>query len=104
MSAPKKVSQAKRRCKREQIHSQLASPDDEFAVVLHKAYMEDESKQFIREIKTLREPAIIVARDPQMIDLVWFCTFKDDFGDMTVDPTFSLGQFDVTITTYRIAL
>ena len=26
--------------------------------------------------------------------------FEDKFGIVTVDPTFSLGQFDVTVTTY----
>ena len=95
------ISQAKRRSKWEQICPQVSNPDDELAVVLHKAFMEDGSKQFIREIKTLRKPAIVVARDQQLIDLVRFCTFKEEFGVMTIDPTFSLGQFDVTTTTYR---
>ena len=50
--------------------------------------------------ETLREPAIIVALDWQLDDLVRFCTY-DEFGILTVDPTFSLGDFDVTITAYR---
>ena len=94
------MSQAKRRCKQSSM-SQVSSADDEFAAVLHKAFMEDTTKQFVREIKTLREPAIIVATNQQMTDVVRFCTFEDEFGIMTVDPTFSLGQFDVTVTTYR---
>ena len=94
------VSQAKRRCKQSSI-SQAGSADDEFAAVLHKAFMEDTTKRFVREIKTLREPAIVVATNQQMTDVVRFCTFEDEFGIMTVDPTFSLGQFDVTVTTYR---
>ena len=51
-------------------------------------------------MKTLREPAIIVALDRQLDDLVRFCTY-DEFRILTVDPTFSLGDFDVTITAYR---
>ena len=92
---PRGVSQVKRR----QSCSQVGSADDEFAAVLHKAFMEDATKQFVREIKTLREPAIVVATDRQLTDLVRFCTFESKFGIMTVDPTFSLGQFDVTVTT-----
>lgn len=64
-------------------------------------WKEDASKQFIREIRTLCEHAIVVGRDRQLIDLVRFCTFDEEFGIMTVDPTFSLGEFDVTLTTYR---
>lgn len=74
---------------------------DEFAVVMQKAFMEDESKLFIRDVKTIREPAIIVAQDRQLNDLVRFCSNAEEFGIMTVDPTFTLGQFDVTVITYR---
>ena len=51
-------------------------------------------------MKTLREPAIIVALDQQLDDLVRFCTY-DRLGILTVDPTLSLGDFDVTVTAYR---
>ena len=94
------VSQAKRRCKRQIDSKYVSNPDDELAIVLQKAFMEDSSKQFIREIRTLREPAIVVCRDQQVADLVRFCT-GEEFCIMTVDPTFSLGEFDVTVTTYR---
>ena len=89
------VSQAKHRNKSKE---QIDSADDEFATVLHKA---DSTKQFIREINSLHEPAIIVARDLQITDFERFCTFESEFGIMTIDSTFSLGQFDVMVTTYR---
>ena len=72
---------------------------DELAVVMQKAYLEDQ--RFIREVRTLREPAIIVALDRQLDDIVRFCTDENLFGILTVDPTFNLGDFDVTVTTYR---
>ena len=77
------------------------NPNDELAIVMQKAYVEDVENCFIREMKTLREPAVIVARDRQLNDMVKFCTNENCFGIVTVDPTFCLGDFDVTITTYR---
>ena len=74
---------------------------DELAVVMHKAYLEDSNQQFIREVRTLREPGIIVALDRQLDDITRFCTNENNFGILTVDPTFNLGEFDVTVTTYR---
>ena len=48
-----------------------------------------------------KEPAVIVAFDRQLSDMVKFCTNEDVFGIVTIDPTFSLGDFDVTILTYQ---
>jgi hypothetical protein len=77
------------------------SSNDNFAVVMHHAFLEDSDNQFIRDIKTLREPAIVVCYDRQLDDLVRFCTYSEEFGILTIDPTFSLGDFDVTVITYR---
>ncbi len=52
-------------------------------------------------MKTAPEPAIVLADDRQLQDLVRFCTSSFDFGVLTVDPTFSLGAFDVTPISYR---
>lgn len=75
------------------------SATDELSVVMHKAYMEDQL--FIREVCTLREPAIVLATDLQLNDLDRFCCQQGKFGLLTVDPTFCLGDFDVTLSTYR---
>ena len=77
------------------------SSNDDFAIVMHHAFLEDSNNQFIRDVKTLREPAVVVYYDRQLDDLVRFCTNNDEFGILTIDPTFSLGDFDVTIITYR---
>jgi hypothetical protein len=58
-------------------------------------------KKFIRDINTAPEPAIVLADDQQIVDLLRFCTSSFEFGILTVDPTFSLGEFDVTPITYR---
>lgn len=93
------VSYIKRKLKRTPSSSSSIPVSDELSVVMQKAYMED--KCFIREVRTLREPAIVVATDKQLNDLERFCCKESNFGVLTVDPTFSLGDFDVTVTTYR---
>ena len=75
--------------------------NDEFAVIMQEAFLEDKSNCFIHDIKCLHEPAVVLATERQLNDLVRFCTCRDKFTIMTVDPTFSLGDFDVTIITYR---
>lgn len=97
------ISQAKRRMKHKSNLSTygVSYKNDEISVIMQKAFMEDTSKLFIREVKTLREPAIIVAYDRQLHDLVRFCTNPHEFGILTVDPTFSLGDFDVTLISYQ---
>jgi len=49
----------------------------------------------------LPEPAIILASDYQLCDLVCFGTNSTEHCVLTIDPTFSLGKFDVTPVTYR---
>ena len=77
------------------------SSSDNFAVVMHYAFLEDSNNLFIRDVKTLREPAVVVCYDRQLEDLVRFCTDSEEFGILNIDPTFSLGDFDVTVITYR---
>ena len=56
--------------------------------------------QFIRSIRAT-DPAIVLVDDTQITDMVRFCTSSIEFGILTVDPTFSLGEFDMTPITYR---
>lgn len=53
------VTKAKSRSKTSQLPFCSAS-SDEFAVVMHPALMEDHDNHFIRDVKTLRELAVIV--------------------------------------------
>ena len=74
---------------------------DELAIVMHRALMENKSEEFIRDVKCLRQPAAIVATERQLNDLVHFCTAPGNFSILTIDPTFCLEDFDVTLITYR---
>ena len=44
---------------------------------------------------------MLLATDQQLFDVQRFCCDPQQFSILTVDPTFSLGDFDVTPTTYR---
>ena len=75
--------------------------DDLYTVML-TAHMEDPSHQFVRDVKAYPEPAIVVGLNQQFNDIVRFCTSSHEHCILTVDPTFCLGDFDVTPTTYRL--
>lgn len=97
------VMKLKKRLKLSEAPRSCYNPSDELAIVMHEALMKNNSEQFIREVKCLREPAVIVATERQLDDLVRFCTILGNFSIITVDPTFFLhvGDFDVTLITYR---
>ena len=65
-----------------------------------KAHMED--SELVRDIKSYPEPAIFLATNQQLHDVVCFCTVALEHCVLTVDLTFHLGDFDVTTpATYR---
>ena len=57
----------------------------------------------MRDIKAAPEPALVVASDRQLDDLARFCGTPSgaECSILTVDPTFSLGDFECTPITYR---
>ena len=77
------------------------NPADELYSVMFQAKQEDQNNAFVRDIKVLPEPAILIAKDYQLDDLVRFSTNSTEHCILTIDPTFSLGDFDVTPITYR---
>lgn len=58
---------------------------DDLFVLMQQAKLGDSKGDFIRELKTAPEPAVIVARDYQLDDLVRFCTYEPNFLILTVD-------------------
>ena len=55
---------------------------------------------FARIVTGAPFPMMMLAFDWTLEDLVRFCT-SSSFSILGIDPTFSLGAFDVTVTTYR---
>ena len=74
---------------------------DDLFMIMQKAFTEDPSKKFVRAVNAAPEPAVVVSTDRQLQDLARFCTNTFEFSPLTIDPTFNLGDFDVTIITYR---
>lgn len=72
-------------------------------VIMQQAHSDGSMSQFIRAIGATPDPAIVLAEDCQIKDMVCFCTSSStsEFCILTIDPTFSLGEFDVTPITYR---
>ncbi len=97
----KQVANQRRRVKTAQAsgHPMNAAADDLF-VIMQRAHTQDPTHQFVRDIKTAPEPAIVLACDHQLQDFVCFTTSSFEFGIVTIDPTFTLGEFDVTPLTY----
>ena len=70
------------------------SDADDLFVIMQQAQAEDPSSKFVRGIRAVPDPAIAVADDCQLIDINRFCTLSSEFRILTVEPTFSLGEFD----------
>lgn len=56
---------------------------------------------FIQNVKFGNTPEVILGFEQQMTDIVRFCTNPLRFSVMGIDPTFNLGKFFVTLTTYK---
>ena len=56
---------------------------------------------FVRIVTGAPYPMMMLAFDRTLEDIVRFCTPDSRFSILGVDPTFNLGSFDVTVTTYR---
>jgi len=79
----------------------VRSDANDLYTVMLRAHLEGGREKFIRDVKAYPEPAIVLACDEQLRDLERFCCDPSEFSALTIDPTFSLGDFDVTPTTYH---
>ena len=56
---------------------------------------------FIRNVTLAPEKAIFLANDRQLHDIERFCTVNGNFSVLGVDPTYNVGCFYLTVSTYR---
>ena len=74
---------------------------DQMFAIMQEAKVGDRYGKFVRDTRLAPEPAFFLARDRQLLDIKRFCTVPSGFSILTVDPTFKLGNFDVTPITYH---
>ena len=73
---------------------------DVLAQVMQMCKESSDSGKFVRSVKAAPEPMWILASDQQLTDIERFCT-GDSTSVLSIDPTFNLGPFYVTPTTYH---
>ena len=77
---------------------------DSLAILLEECKRQQLSlgeEPFIREVTGAPELRCVLAFDWQLHEVAQFCTNPDEFTVFTADPTFNLGKFNLTVTTYR---
>ena len=75
-------------------------PKDELCDLVKKSKLE--SKPYIRILRVTPKPACILAAEQQIKDLKRFCTSNTLTPSVfCVDPTFNIGDYYVTATTYK---
>ena len=75
--------------------------DPLFAIMEQCKKEESQVDPFIRNVLGAPDAMCILAQDRQLNDMVRFCCDPKLFSIVGVDPTFNLGDFSVTVTTYR---
>lgn len=76
--------------------------DPLFAVLLQcKEQQGDLNTAFVREVRRAPEPEVVCATQQQLVDTERFCCNPHQFTVLGVDPSFNVGKFCYTLTTYR---
>ena len=57
----------------------------------------DKNTAFVRDVRVGGEPLCVLASKRQLNDLKRFCCNETEFKLLTVDPTFNIGQFDISL-------
>ena len=68
---------------------------------LLKRHQSDPAHGFLQEITLTSSPCAVLATQQQLDNIVTYCCQPNNFSVLGVDATFNLGDFYVTMTTYR---
>ena len=66
-----------------------------------KQSMDKDEQPFVRVVTSAPEPMCVLCTDNHLCDIERFCTDPARFCPLSVDPTFNLGDFSVTVTSFR---
>ena len=93
-SLPRNERQVKDICQKT-----VAKPKDPLLSVMMMC--KESMTDFVRAVTGTPDYMVILSCDCTLDNLVHFCADPMSPSILTFDPTFSLGQFDVTVTTYK---
>lgn len=74
---------------------------DRLFMVMKQSKMCESGDKFVRVVTACPEPMSLLASDPQLRDIAHFATNPSKFSVVSIDPTFSLGEFSVTCIAYH---
>lgn len=74
---------------------------DPLFMVMEQSKLCKSQEKFVRIVTASPEPMSVLATDQQLHDLVRFATNPSKHCIVSIDPTFSLGDFSVTCLSYR---
>ena len=77
------------------------APKDPWYNLLLECKRQGDNATFIRTVKLAPEPSCVLATNRQLHDIARFCCDPFQYSPLTVDPTFNLGPYNVTIVTYK---
>jgi hypothetical protein len=100
---PRNRAQAKY-ARREHTHRNMATNADSLVVLLEQCKRQQINRDvqpFIREVTGAPELRCVLAFDWQLHDLTTFCTDPQEKSVVGADPTFNLGRFNVTVTSFQ---
>ena len=70
-------------------------------MVMCKESQGKDANPFVRVVTSAPEPMSVLCTNSQLFDIQRFCTDSICFGPISVDPTFDLGDFCVTVISFR---
>ena len=83
------------------IKKQLRPADPVYNLILEMQNLDKTKNPFVRELKLSPEPSVIMACNHQIAEVEAFCTNPNYHCILGIDPTFNLGHFNLTVSTYK---
>ena len=66
-----------------------------------KRQARDGELAFVRDVRVAPDPLCVLTNRQQLRDVTRFCCDPLEFQPFTIDPTFDIGEFSVTVSTYQ---
>ena len=75
--------------------------DPLFSVMEECKQQQSRADPFLRMVQAAPDALCLLANSRQLNDMARFCTYPNQCCVLGIDPTFNLGEFSVTMITYR---